>query len=72
MKDKLVKFHHKAPYYRLRKFFLSIVLCASCFMVVSVPAYVSKSAHAKEDINQTTSLVWDKDLIVDEVKVKCF
>ena len=41
MKDKLVKFNHKAAYYRMKKFFLSAVLSASCFVVFLHLSHVS-------------------------------
>lgn len=75
MKDKLVKFNHKAAYYRMKKFFLSAVLSASCFVVFLVPSYISQSpVNAQGDGNSeiVDNNLKDKNLLLYEVKCESF
>ncbi|MCD8203736.1 MAG: hypothetical protein LUB56_01245 [Coprobacillus sp.] len=41
MKDKLVKTHHKAAYYRSRRISLVCLIAVSASIMISVPTYFS-------------------------------
>ena len=45
MKDKLVKTHHKAMYYTVRKMALIIMAAASFVCAVFIPTYIVATSH---------------------------
>ena len=45
MKDKLVKTHHKAMYYTVRKVALVAIAAASFVCAVFIPTYIVATAH---------------------------
>ena len=55
MKDKLVKFHHKGTYYRLRKVGFAFLALISIGTIVAVPTYITmresfnQAQHAEEE-----------------------
>ena len=55
MKDKLVKFNHKAMYYRFRKLGIALLAVVSVGTVVAVPTYITfreinnQAQHAEEE-----------------------
>ena len=55
MKDKLVKFHHKGMYYRLRKLGFTLLAVISIGTIVAVPTYITmremtnNAQHAEEE-----------------------
>ena len=55
MKDKLVKFHHKGMYYRLRKLGIVFLAVISIGTIVAVPTYITfremsnQAQHAEEE-----------------------
>ena len=55
MKDKLVKFHHKGMYYRMRKLGIVFLALISIGTIVAVPTYITfremneQAQHAEEE-----------------------
>ena len=55
MKDKLVKFHHRGMYYRLRKIGFVLLAVISIGTIVAVPTYITmremtnNAQHAEEE-----------------------
>ena len=66
MKDKLVKFNHKAMYYRFRKLGIALLAVVSVGTVVAVPTYITfreitnQAQHAEEE--QQPELLEDSDV----------
>lgn len=55
-KDKLVKFHHKAPYYRFRKIAISFAALLGLSISVAVPVSITlTSVKAEEKTSSVTS-----------------
>lgn len=60
-KDKLVKFNHKAPYYRLRKFSISFAAFLGLSVSVALPVSIelanakAENPHAQENTSENTS-----------------
>ena len=50
MKDKLVKFNHKKPYYVFRRFLLVALISISVISAVAIPVGISvyKDVHVQE------------------------
>ena len=59
MKDKLVKFHHRGMYYRLRKIGFVLLAVISIGTIVAVPTYITmreinnQAQHAEEEPQQS-------------------
>lgn len=70
-KDKLVKFNHKAPYYRFRKCAISFAVMLGLSVSVAVPVSISiTNVKAQEETSQTISTsqedVTSNDLLTSE------
>ena len=45
MKDKLVKTHHKGPYYTMKKISIGLLALASVTFIIAIPTYISVQNH---------------------------
>ena len=57
MKDKLVKTHHKGPYYTMKKISIGLLALASVTFIIAIPTYIMQSNNSGKKINaeETTS-----------------
>lgn len=59
MKDKLVKTHHKASYYRLKRFATSFVLLLGLAVVVAVPVTIKAASDLLDKQNNVGAEIDD-------------
>ncbi len=59
MKDKLVKTHHKASYYRLKRFATSFVLLLGLAVVVAVPVTIKAASDLIDKQNNAGAEIDD-------------
>ncbi|MFA5481688.1 MAG: hypothetical protein WC282_04855 [Bacilli bacterium] len=58
MKDKLIKFHRKAAYYRFKKVMILFSLLALIALAVSIPLTIQiAAAQAEQEQNNTAEVV---------------
>lgn len=62
MRDKLIKYHRKAAFYRFRKFCIALSLVAGFAVIAAIPLSVSlvslqSNAKAQDSIPQTSEVV---------------
>ncbi len=58
MKDKLVKTHHKGPYYTMKKISIGLLALASVTFIIAIPTYIVQSSNSGKKIGiaeETTS-----------------
>ncbi|MDY0100475.1 MAG: hypothetical protein WCZ47_00595 [Bacilli bacterium] len=61
MKDKLVKYHRRAPYYRMRKFIIVFSLFAVAAIAISIPITIQiATRQAQANQNDTQEVVHEK------------
>ncbi len=53
MKDKLVKTHHSANYYHVKRFSLAFLVALSCAAIIAIPTYTVLSHEASEEAAMT-------------------
>ena len=66
MKDKLVKFHHKGAYYRLRKIGFVFLALISIGTIVAVPTYITM----RESINQAQHAEEERPQLLEEGSIE--
>lgn len=54
MKDKLVKYNHKAIFYRFKKMMVSIGLVFACIVAISIPLSITLAVNESLAANRTS------------------
>jgi len=68
MKDKLVKFHHKGSYYRVKKFFIAVVAVFSLGSMIAIPTYIFVNSSMQKTTKADDNVVVDQDFSNEEAK----